>query len=293
MPFQRLEALPAVYRGMLWTIATGILFTLLNAVLRHVSFQLHPFETQFLRYVAALAFMLPWVVHGGLAAFRPNRFGGQFWRGGVHTAGLMLWFSALPHVPLADGTAIAYTLPVFVMIGAAIFLGERMRAERWIAAIIAFVGVMIVLAPKAAGTGGVWNFVILAAQPLFAASMLITKQLTRYDRPEVIVVWQALVIGLLTLPFALWFWTWPTATQWGWIVVSGALGSAGQYCNARAIRATDVSATQSVRFLELIWATIIGYIVFSDRPSESTLIGGLVIVAATMWVARREARPRA
>ena len=241
---------------------------------------------------ASLVFMLPWILYSGFRAYRPNGLIGQLGRGSVHTCGLLLWFAALPHIPLADGTAIAFTLPIFVMIGAAVFLGERMRAERWIAAIIAFGGVLIVLIPKLGASGGLYNLAMLASQPLFAASLLITKALTRRDRAEVIVVWQALVIAALTLPLAIWQWQWPTVTQWGWIVLAGLLGTAGQYFNARALRATDVSATQSVRFLELVWASILGYIVFGDPPSQATMIGGLVIVAATMWVAQREGRAR-
>ena len=272
------------------TALTGVVFTVLNAVLRRLALELHPFEVQFLRYAFSFGFMVPWILAAGLAAYRPNGLGGQLWRGAFHTSALLLWFWALPHVPLADATALAYMLPIFVMIGASWFLGERMRGDRWLAAIIAFAGIIIVLAPKLGGTGGVYNLIMLAAQPIFAGSLLITKALTRRDRPEVIVVWQALVIAGLTMPLAAMHWVWPSPAQWAWVVVAGGLGTCGQYCHARALRATDVSATQSVRFLELIWASVLGYIVFGDPPSQSTLIGGLVIIVATVWVAQRESK---
>ena len=88
----------------------------------------------------------------------------------------------LPHITLADTTAIGFTGPIFIMIGAAWGFGERMRWERWVAALIGLAGVLIVVAPKLAGTGGVYTLVMLASSPVFAASFLITKGLTRYER---------------------------------------------------------------------------------------------------------------
>lgn len=285
-----LDQLSPAIRGMLWATATGVIFTVLNTFLRQLAQQLDPTQTQFLRYSLGVVVMAPWVLSSGFAAFRPNNLRGQLIRGGVHTLGLLTWFAALPHIPLADSAAIGFTVPIFVMIGAAWFLGERMAGVRWLAAIIAFGGVIIVLAPKLAGSGGLYNLVMLVAQPLLAASLLINKVLTRSDRVEVIVVWQAMLVGLFTLPFALAHWQWPSGAQWALFVLCGILGTAGQYCNGRALRVADASATQSVKFLELVWATAIGLVVFGDPPSQATIIGGLVIVAATVWVARHEAR---
>lgn len=275
---------------MLWAVATGVFFTILNVILRKLTLEMSPYEVQFLRYLVGIAVMLPWILAAGFAAFRPNGLAGQLGRGVVHTIGLLTWYTALPHLPIADSTAISFTIPIFVMIGAWLFLAERMFAARWIAALIGLAGVIIVLAPKLAGTGGIYNLVMLAAQPIFAASLLITKVLTRRDRPEVIVVWQAITIGLFTLPVALLDWSWPSAAQWGWFFVAAMLGNAGQYCHARSLMITEASATQSVRFLELVWAAALGMIFFADPLSGATLAGGLVILAATVWISRHEAR---
>ncbi len=289
---QRLAALSPTVRGMLWAVAAGIAFSLLNTILRGIALELDPLQTQFLRYFLGFVFFLPWVVSHGFATYWPNDVPRQLWRGALHTIGLFLWFSALPNIPLADGTAIGFTVPMFVMVGAAVFLRERMMPARWLAAVIALVGVIIVLAPKLTGAGGIYNLLMLAAQPLFAASVLITKALTRNDRAEVIVFWQAFLVSALTLPFALLHWAWPSPLQWMWFVVCAVLGTAGQYCNARALGAADASATQSAKFLELIWASLLGLVVFGDIPTESTLLGGLVIVAATVWISHRESRRR-
>lgn len=288
----RLTRLSPTIRGMLWAVSAGVAFSFLNTILRRIALELDPLQTQFLRYFLGFTFFIPWLLTRGIAAYWPKDVPRQLIRGTLHTAGLFLWFAALPNIPLADGTAFGFTVPIFVMLGAAIFLRERMVPARWMAALIALVGVVVVLAPKLSGAGGHYNLVMLAAQPLFAASVLITKALTRNDRAEVIVLWQAFMVSALTLPFALLHWVAPSPLQWLWFVVCAVLGTAGQYCNARSLGVADASATQSAKFLDLIWASLLGLAVFGDFPTESTLLGGLVIVAATVWIAHRESRRR-
>jgi drug/metabolite transporter (DMT)-like permease len=277
-------------RALLWSIGAGLAFSVLNTIARTLTQHLHPMESQFLRYLFGVLVMLPLVWRAGLAAYRPKRIGGQFLRGAVHTLGLVLWFLALPKIPLADMTAIGFTGPIFIMIGAFLFLGEPMRWERWVATAVGFAGMLVVLGPKFSGSGGGWHLVMLASAPVFAASFLLTKALTRTESTEVIVLWQALTVTLLSLPLALPVWTWPTAWQWFGFAVCGLLGTGGHYCLTRSYRHADISATQSLKFLDLIWASLLGLIVFADVPTVSTLIGGAVISAATLWLARRESR---
>jgi drug/metabolite transporter (DMT)-like permease len=286
----RTAHLPPTVRALLWSGASGLLFCLLNALLRGLSQQLDPMQTQFLRYLFGLGVLLPLVAHGGWRAYWPKNLPGQFTRGAVHTVGLVLWFLALPHLPLADLTAIGFTTPLFIMIGAALFLREPMRWERWLATGIGFGGVLIVVGPLLSGSGGGWHLLMLASAPVFAASFLITKVLTRTETPGVIVVWQAISVTLFSLPMALWAWQTPTAAQWAGFAVCGLLGSTAHYCLTRSFRIADISSTQSVKFLELVWASALGWLLFADLPTPATLLGGAVIVAATLWVARRERR---
>ena len=277
-------------RGLLWSVAAGLLFVVLNGLMRGLAQILDPFLTQFLRYLMGLLVMLPLVLRGGLAAYRPHHIKGQFTRGAVHTFGLCLWFVAIPHITLADTTAIGFTGPIFIMIGAALFLREPMRWDRWAAALVGFAGVLIVVAPKLTGSAGLYALLMLSSSPVFAASFLITKALTRYERPTVIVLWQSITVTMFSLPLALLHWQWPTAMQWLTFALCGVLGSAGHYCLTRSFSVADISATQSVKFLDLVWASALGWLAFGDLPSRWTLVGGLVIFASTFWTARREAR---
>ena len=287
---RRASRLPPTVRGLMWSTAAGFAFVLLNTLMRGLTIEVGALQTQFLRYFFGLVVMLPLILRAGVAAYMPQRFAGHFTRGAVHTVGLMIWFAAIPFITIADTTAIGFTTPIFIMLGAAWLFKERMRWERWLAAVIGFVGVMIVVAPKLAGSAGTYALLMLASSPVFALSFLLTKQLTRTERAEVIVAWQCISIALLSLPLALIHWQWPTPWQWFAFAVCGGLGSMGHYMLTRSFFVADISATQSVKFLDLVWSSVLGWMVFGDSPSNSTLVGGVVICTSTLWIAQREAR---
>lgn len=287
---RRFSRLDPVVQGLIWSAASGLVFSALNALVRGLAQQLAPFQAQFLRYLFGLAVMLPLLWQHGAKAYKPKHVGGQFVRGGLHTLGLMLWFTALPKIPLADMTAIGFTAPIFIMIGAYFVFKEPMRWERWLASGIGLAGVLVVVGPKLTGSGGWYNLVMLGSAPMFAASFLLTKALTRYESTGTIVVWQALTVTLFSLPLALLHWHAPSALQWAGFALCGLLGSLGHYCLTRSFHVADISSTQSVKFLDLVWASLIGWLAFADVPSGSTLLGGAVICAATLWITRRESR---
>ena len=289
----RAGQLDPTVQGLLWTSAAGLIFVALNSIQRAMTLQIDPFQALFLRYVFGFLVMLPLVLRAGVAAYKTQRIGGQFVRGAVHTAGLLVWYVALPHIPLADMTAIGFTGPIFIMIGAYLFFKEPMHWDRWLAAFIGFAGVMIVVAPKLSGAGGYYNLMMLASAPIFAGSFLLTKGLTRSDSAHAIVLWQAITVSLFGLPLALLHWQTPTAFQWAAFLLCGVLGSAAHYCLTRSFSIADISSTQSIRFLDLVWSALFGWLLFSDVPTQTTLIGGAVICAATVWIARREAGRRA
>lgn len=279
--------------GLLWAGGAGFTFVVLNTLMRQLALQMSPVQVQFLRYLFGLLVMLPLIVRAGAAAYWPRNVAGQLARGALHATGLFIWFAALSHVTLADTTVIGFTQPIFIMLGAAWLFRERMRADRWLAACVGLGGVLIVVAPKLSGTGGLYTLLMAASTPVFAASFLFTKSLTRYERPAVIVVWQAITVTLFSLPPALMAWQAPTPWEWAAFVLCGLLGSFGHYMLTRSFGAADISATQSVRFLDLVWAALLGWLAFGDWPSRSTLIGGTLICVSTLWIARREARRRA
>lgn len=282
-----------VVRGMLWMAATGFLFTVLNTIMKRLSHELDPWLVGFLRYLMGAVVMLGPALRLGAGALWPKAPGLQFVRGLFHAGGMMLWFAALPLVTLAELTAIGFSGPLFICLGAVLFLGERMSGARWAAVLIGFAGVLLVVKPWAgAGFAGISTgmLLMLASAPVFAGSFLVAKALTRHERSEVVVLWQHLWVSVLLAGFAFAYWSQPTPAQWGLLVACGFLGAGGHYCMVRAFRVADISAVQPVKFLELVWAAILGVIVFGTVPAGATVIGGVVILVSTLLLARHESR---
>ncbi len=274
---------------MAWMAFGGLLLSAMNALMRVSTLEIPPLQAQFLRYLFGTVVMLPWCLPRSGARLMPAAMLPHLWRGLAQTGALALFFLALPHLPLADATAILFTTPIFVLVGAALVLRERVSAARWTAAAIGFAGVLIVVGPHLDGSGaGVWSLVMLGASPLFAVAFLITKVMTGRDDNRTIVLWQNIWVTLMTLPLAVWSWQLMPGGQWALLALSGVLGTGAHLCFTRALSRADISAVQPMRFLDLVWASLFGIALFGQSPTLSALAGGSVIVAATILLARRE-----
>lgn len=290
----RLSSLSPTSRGILWALGAGLAFQFANGAMRALTIAIDPMQAQFLRYLVGILPLLPLLVRaGGLHRLQPGSMRGQLWRSALHTLGLVMWFTALPHMPLADMTAIGFTNPLFVLIGAAWLLKEPMNPARWIAVAMGFAGVLVIVGPGLAGTGGGYALLMLASSPVFAASFLVTKVLTRHDSAAVIVLWQTVLVALMSLPLALWSWVWPTPAQWVLALIGGVAGTVGHYFLTRSFASADISATQSVKFVDLLWAALIGWLAFGDVLRPTTVLGGAVIVASIVALERYERRAAA
>lgn len=270
-----------------------MLFALLNVFTLIPAQHLNPYVMAFLRYFSGALFLLPVVWQLGLyRSLHTRRLGLHVSRGAIHTAGMMLWFVALPLTTLAEITALGFTGPIFVTIGAALFLSEDVRLRRWIAVFVGFAGAMIIIRPGFSELHlGV--ICILLSTPIFSASNLISKALARTDSASTIVIWQNIVIVICAAPFAIWFWQTP---NWGdviWFLLAGLAGTLGHICQQRGYQLADITLLQPIGFLSLIWNTLLGYFLFFQKPDVWTFVGAAVIFSSAMYISHREAVRRA
>ena len=203
----------------------------------------------------------------------------------------MLWFFAMARIPIAQVTAIGFTTPVFTAIGAALYLGERLYTRRIAAIAVSFLGTVIILRPGVVAVefGALAQ---LAAAPLFACSFLIAKKLTQTESSASIVAYMSVFVTLALLPPALLVWRTPTLTELGWLFVTAVFATAGHYTFTRAMQAMELTVLQPFSFLQLVWATLLGFYAFSEVPDVWTLTGGAIIIASVTYIAHREARNR-
>ena len=130
----------------------------------------------------------------------------------------------------------------------------------------------------------------ISARPVFAASVLLSKSLTRRETSGQIVLWQSMLVTLLSLPAALPVWQAPSLWQWLAFAMTGVVGSLSHMALTRAMKLADLSVIQPLRFLDLLWAAVLGWLLFGDWPNANAWLGGAVILAATVWIARRTQR---
>jgi drug/metabolite transporter (DMT)-like permease len=213
--------------------------------------------------------------------------GGYVLRGLVHGLGVMLWFYAMARIPIAEVTALGYIAPIFITIGAALFLGERMHLRRLLAVAGGILGALVILRPGFQEIS-IGQLAQLAAAPCFAASFLIAKGMTRAESPAVIVGMLSIFVTLALAPAAIWQWSDPTWTEVGWLCLTAVFATAGHYTMTRALAAAPITVTQPVQFLQLVWATILGIIAFGEPLDPFVILGGAIVVGAATYISYRE-----
>lgn len=275
--------------GIGWMVLTTILFVGVTVIVRHLGSDIPAVQAAFIRYGIGLLMVLPML--RPLVARPPGTrtLGLYAARGLVHGCAVMLWFYAMARIPIAEVTAIGYTAPIYVTLGAALFFGERLHLRRLMAVLIGFLGTLIILRPGVAEiTHG--HLAQLTAAPLFACSFLIAKGLTRDQSPGVIVGMLSLGCSLTLLPGAVMVWRAPTFEEVAWLTLTAAIATSGHYTLTRAFRAAPLTVTQPIGFLQLVWAAILGIILFGEALDPFVLLGGGIVVAAVTYISHREAQ---
>ncbi|WP_179381186.1 DMT family transporter [Jannaschia marina] len=276
-------------QGILWMIATGLCFIAVTAVVKHAGQDLPAAEAAFLRYLLGLVFLLPFL-RSLMAVRMPARDLAMFaGRGAVHTLAVMFWFFAMTQIAIAEVTAMNYLNPVYVTLGAALFLGEPLAARRILAVLAALGGVVVILRPgfREVEAGHV---AMLGTAVLFGASYLLAKPLSDRHPASVVVAMLSVTVTIGLAPFAWAVWVTPTLADLGWMLLVAVFATAGHYAMARAFAAAPISVTQPVTFLQMVWAVLLGWAVFDEPPDLFVILGAGIIIASVSFIAWREAR---
>lgn len=269
--------------------ASAVLFGLMVVTLRLATAQVSSFEAAFFRSLFGLVFSLPLLYVPGFALLRTRNFRLYILRALFGMLAMLTSFWAVAHLPLAQAVSIGYSTPLFVTIGAVLMLGEVVRLRRWTAVLAGFAGVLIIMRPDAAHFS-IDTVVALASAAMAAGSYISIKFLARTEPADAVVIYMNVIIVPLLLIPALWFWSWPDATGWLWLVLTGLLGTLGQVCMTRAYQAGEVSALIPLSFLQLPVVIVCAYFLFGQVLDVATAAGATIIISANLYIARREAQ---
>jgi drug/metabolite transporter (DMT)-like permease len=278
--------------GVLWMLASGLSFVGVNGIVRHLGTDLPAAQSAFLRFAFGVLFLLP-ILPGALrGGFAPGALRLFAWRGVAHTAAVLFWFYAMARIPVAHATAIGYLNPVVLLVVGSLLLGEAMTLRRLIAVGVAGAGALVVLRPGVEVVG--WGHLSqIGAALCFAISYLFAKRLSASAPASVIVAVLSLTVAVGLAPIAALVWVPVTWAQIGWLAVVAVLATMGHYMMTRAFSAAPFSVTQPVTFLQLVWATTLGAVVFNEPVDGYVLLGGAMIIGAISWLTWRDSRASA
>ena len=266
---------------------TGVCFLMVTALVKTMGPRLPPGEAAFIRYAMGLVFLLP-----SLGALRDAHLTRRQWtlfsvRGLCHAGGVILWFYAMVRIPIAEVTAMGYLAPIYVTVGAALFLGERLAARRIVAVVLGLAGAAIILRPgfREVSDG---HLAMLLAAVVFAGSYLTAKVLADEVKPGVVVALLSVFVTIGLAPFAVADWVTPNPRELMFLASVAVFATAGHYTMTLAFAAAPVTVTQPVTFLQLVWATLLGLVWFGEAVDIWVVLGGVVILGSVTFITWRE-----
>ena len=276
-------------RAALLMLGSTVFFGLMAVAIKLASATLHTFEIAFFRNFFGLIAAMPLLLRHGPGLLRTTQLPRYVFRCMIGAVSMMCGFWAIGHLPLAQAVALSYSTPIFVTIAAVFFLHEQVRARRWAAVALGFVGVMIIVRPGSdsfsAGT-----LVALAAAVLSGIVSIQIKQLSKVEPADRIVFYTTLLWVPMSLLPALTVWEWPRGIAWVWVIAAGFLGTSGHMLWTRALKLGDVSALTPISFMQLPIVALAGWLFFHEPLDRWTALGAGVIFAANAYIAHREAQ---
>ncbi|MEO1678301.1 MAG: DMT family transporter [Pseudomonadota bacterium] len=271
-----------------WMVVTGLMFVGVTATVKHLGDRIPAAESAFLRYALGLVFLIPMWPQLRAARLTSRALKLFTLRGLAHAGGVILWFYGMTQITIAEVTAMNYMTPVYVTLGAALFLGERLAVRRILAVLAAMAGALLILRPGVRELSTGHLAMVLCAISL-AGSYLLAKRLSGMATPAVIVGSLSVTVTVILAPVAMAVWVPPTLEELAWLMLVAAFATAGHYTMTLAFQAGPLAVTQPVTFLQLVWAVSVGALFFGEPVDGWVVAGGLLIMAAVSYIALREA----
>jgi len=274
--------------GVIWMIITGLCFVAVTASVKMVGDDVPATQSAFLRYALGLVFLIPmW------PAMRAATLDRRAWtlftlRGLAHSVAVILWFFAMARIPIADVTALNYLNPIYVILLAVVLLDERLGPWRIGAVAVAFLGTLVIVRPGFREVD-IGHMAMLFTAVAMATSYFLAKILSARASAPVVVFMLSVIVPVVLAPFAWVVWV---PIGWGdlfWLFLTAVFATAGHYTMTLAFGAAPLTVTQPVTFLQLVWATLLGVLVFGEPVDGFVILGGAMIITAISIVTWREA----
>lgn len=280
--------LPGNLRGILWLSLGAFLFSVVDVFVKSLGGRFHPIEISFFRYACGFVFLMPLFIRLGRDNLATRRFPLHLLRMGLAFIAQLGIFITVIHMPLADATAFMFSKPLFTTVVAVFVLSEVVSRRRWAATIVGFIGVLVLVRPGAEAINPYALVAVASAMTFAVANVLIRTLSTTEPTGRVLFYYHIGGIILFAGPAA-YVWVTPIGIEWVQLIAIGGLTTIGIFCFMRAFTVGEANAVGPAENLRLIYATVFGFLLFSEIPSIWTVVGAAIIVASTVYIARAEA----
>ena len=284
--------LPGNIRGILWLSIGAFLFSITDVIVKQLGRKFDPTELALFRYGIGMIILAPIFIKMGLAELKTTRLGMHIFRMSLAMIAQLGIFITVINMPLADATAIFFSKPLFTTVVAVIFIAEIVNGRRWIATIVGFIGVVIMIQPGAETMNPI-ALIGVGSAFAFATANVLIRVLAKTEPPNRILFYYHIGGILVFTGPAIWSWTMPVGIEWGMLISIAVLTTIGMTCFVRAFSAGEANAVGPIEYVRLIYAALFGYFLFSEIPSIWTGVGAALIVASAIYIARDEARKAA
>lgn len=220
----------------------------------------------------------------GFGVLRTRRPGAHLVRSTVGLTGMVCGFTAVSLLPLTQSTAISFSAPLFMVALSALILKEPVGVHRWMAVAVGFIGVLIMIHPDPRQFVGAGVLFAIAAAVGSAGAMIAIREISRTEPGPTIVFYFTLagtVLGLMSLPFG---WVLPSPGTLALLVAAGLIGGTGQLLLTEAIRRAPVAVVAPFDYTQLLWAGLIGFLIWGETPAVLTLVGAIVVAASSSYL---------
>ena len=277
-------------RGALWMVASALAYTVMTTLIKFLGADYPAGLQTFYRQLAGFLILLPVILQRGKAVFATSRPGILIFRSAAGTIGMVLSFYAFQKMPLADANALSFTRTLWLVPLAAFVVREKIGPLRIAAALVGFLGVLIMVRPGAGGhfAIGVPALAMLGSSFLFALTITGMKVMTKDHAPIVLLVWSAALGLVLAIPGAFLSWRWPALPDLALLGIMGVMGTVTQACYIRGMAVGDAAAMAPVDYIRLVFSVMAGFVLFHELPGVWTLVGAGIVVVSTLFITWRE-----
>jgi len=241
----------------------------------------------FFRFFLGLVIILPYIIKKKDAVLKTTHLKQHFLRAILGLPAMLLYFSALVLLPIEKLTAISFVVPLIVTVLAVFFLGEKIYIYRTLALLLGFSGMLVIIRPGFVDIS-IGVYMVLFSALLWSINIIITKKISKDDSAITILAYQSIFMSLLSFFIVLFFWEMPSLKTFIYLILAAMCGTVLHLTLNHAFKLVDVSMTQPYSFLNLVFASIIGYFVFDEIPDLYTWIGALIIFTGVLIISYRE-----